>query len=109
MTCRWHALRRVGSARLRHRAARLYRVELSRPPAAIGRNTITAMQSGILFGYVGLIEGIVNRMKTELGEGVTVIGTGGYAETIARETDVIDKVDPDLTLVGLRLIHEMNS
>lgn len=99
----------IASEALFSRAARLYRVELSRPPAAIGRNTITAMQSGILFGYVGLIEGIVNRMKLELGDGVTVIGTGGYAETIARETDVIDKVDPDLTLVGLRLIHELNS
>lgn len=99
----------IASEALFSRAARLYRVELSRPPAAIGRNTIAAMQSGILFGYVGLIEGIVNRMKDELGEGVTVIGTGGYADVIAKETDVIDKVDPDLTLVGLRLIHELNS
>ena len=90
------------------RAARLYRVELTRPAEAIGRNTITAMQSGILFGYVGLIEGVVNRMKRELGEGVTVIGTGGFAQTIAKETDIIDKVDPDLTLDGLRLIHELN-
>lgn len=98
----------IASEALFRRAARLYRVELSRPPAAIGRNTVTAMQSGILFGYVGLIEGIVRRMKDELGEGVTVIGTGGYAETIARETDIIDRVDPDLTLVGLRLIHDLN-
>lgn len=98
----------IAAEALFRRAARLYRVELSRPPAAIGRNTITAMQSGILFGYVGLIEGIVNRMKEELGEGVKVIGTGGYAEILARETHVIDHVDPDLTMVGLRLIHDLN-
>ncbi len=98
----------IASEALFQRAARLYRVELSRPPNAIGRNTITAMQSGILFGYVGLIEGVVTRMKQELGEGVTVIGTGGFAQTIAKETEIIDTVDPDLTLDGLRLIHELN-
>jgi type III pantothenate kinase len=98
----------IASEALFSRAARLYRVELSRPPAAIGRNTIAAMQSGILFGYVGLIEGVVNRMKEELGGSATVIGTGGYASIIARETTIIDHVDPDLTLVGLRLIHELN-
>lgn len=98
----------IASEALFRRAAKLYRVELSRPPAAVGRNTITAMQSGILFGYVGLIEGIVGRMKEELGDDTKVIGTGGYAEIIARETDVIDRVDADLTMVGLRLIHEMN-
>lgn len=98
----------IASEALFQRAARLYRVELSRPSDAIGRNTIAAMQSGILFGYVGLVEGVVRRMKLELDEGVTVIGTGGYAQTIANETDVIDKVDADLTLDGLRLIHERN-
>jgi len=99
----------IASEALFQRAARLYRVELSRPADAIGRNTIAAMQSGILFGYVGLVEGVVTRMKEELDEGVTVIGTGGFAQTIADETDVIDKVDADLTLDGLRLIHELNS
>lgn len=98
----------IASEALFQRAARLYRVELSRPAHAIGRNTIAAMQSGILFGYVGLVEGVVKRMKDELGEGVTVIGTGGFAQTIADETNVIDKVDADLTLDGLRLIHERN-
>jgi type III pantothenate kinase len=98
----------IASEALFQRAARLYRVELSRPADAIGRNTIAAMQSGILFGYVGLVEGVVTRMKEELDEGVTVIGTGGFAQTIADETDVIDKVDADLTLDGLRLIHELN-
>ena len=67
----------IASEALFRRAAKLYRVELSTPRAAIGRNTITAMQSGILFGYVGLIEGIVARMKKEIGENAKVIGTGG--------------------------------
>jgi len=90
------------------RAAKLYRVELSRPRSAIGRNTVTAMQSGILFGYVGLVEGIVARMKEELGDQCKVIGTGGYAELIARETKVIDAVNMDLTLEGLRIIYDLN-
>jgi type III pantothenate kinase len=98
----------IASEALFSRAAKLYRVELSRPASSIGRNTVSAMQSGILFGYVGLVEGIVARMKEELGAGTKVIGTGGYAGIIARETDCIDKVDADLTLTGLRLILEMN-
>jgi len=90
------------------RAAMLPRVELVRPKQAIGTNTIAAMQSGIVFGYVGLIEGMVARIQQELGEKATVVATGGYAELIARETAVIDEVNPDLTLVGLRLIYLMN-
>ena len=66
------------------------------------------MQSGIIFGYVGLIEGIVVRMKKELGGKVRVIATGGLAGVIAKETDIIEVLNPDLTLVGLRLIHELN-
>jgi len=91
------------------RAAKLYRVEFTRPAAAIGRNTVSALQSGMIFGYVGLVEGIVARMKQELGGKAKVIATGGYAESISQETDIIDVVDFDLTLVGLRMIHEMNS
>lgn len=90
------------------RAAKLYRVEFSRPPSAIGRNTVGALQSGMIFGYVGLVEGVVARMQEELGGGAKVIGTGGYAELIARETDIIDAVDVDLTLIGLRMIYESN-
>jgi len=90
------------------RAAALPRVELVRPTHAIGTSTITAMQSGIVFGYVGLIEGIVARIQQELGEKATVVATGGYAELMARETAVIDRVNPDLTLIGLRLIYMMN-
>lgn len=98
----------IASEALFSRAAKLYRVELSRPPSAIGRNTIAAIQSGILFGYVGLIEGIVGRIKIEIGGNARVIGTGGYADIIAKETDVIDVVDQDLTLQGLRMIYDMN-
>lgn len=98
----------IASEALFSRAAKLYRVELSRPRSSIGRNTVTAIQSGILFGYVGLIEGIVGRMKKEIGEEARVIGTGGYADIIAKETDVIDVVNQDLTLEGLRMIYDMN-
>lgn len=98
----------IASEALYRRAAKLYRVELSRPRAAIGRNTVSAIQSGILFGYVGLIEGIVQRMKEELGGSAKVIGTGGYAQIIGRETDIIDVVNTDLTLDGLRMIYALN-
>jgi len=89
-------------------AAMLPRVELIRPQHAIGTNTTSAMQSGIIFGYVGLVEGIVARIQQELGEKARVVATGGYAELIAKETKVIDIVNPDLTLIGLRLIYLMN-
>ncbi len=90
------------------RTARLPRVELVPPKKVIGTNTVAAMQSGIIFGYVGLIEGIVARIQKELVEKAMVVATGGYAELIAREAAVIDKVNPDLTLIGLRLIYLLN-
>ncbi|MGI8554561.1 MAG: type III pantothenate kinase [Dehalococcoidia bacterium] len=90
------------------RASRLYRVDLEHPTTAIGKNTIHALQSGILLGYVGLVEGLVARFQQELGGGARVIGTGGYAESIARATTVFDIVNPELTLIGLRLVHELN-
>ena len=90
------------------RTAMLPRIELTRPKRAIGTNTITAMQSGIIYGYVGLVEAIVGRIKAELGQQVRVIATGGYAGLIAAETKVFDVVKPDLTLIGLRLIYLMN-
>ena len=90
------------------RAAMLPRVELTRPKHAIGTDTTSAMQSGIIFGYVGLVEGIVARIQQELGEKTRVVATGGYAELIAKETNIIDIVNPDLTLIGLRLIYLMN-
>ena len=91
-----------------NRAAMLPRVELVRPKLAIGTNTIAAMQSGLVFGYVGLVEGIIVRIQQELKEKAKVVATGGYAELIAKETSVIDIINPDLTLIGLRLIYRMN-
>jgi len=90
------------------RTAQLPRVELVHPRKVIGSNTVTAIQSGIVWGYTALIEGMVARIQKELGEKATVVATGGYAELIARETTVIDEVNPDLTLIGLRLIYGMN-
>ena len=90
------------------RAALLHRVELTRPKRAIGTNTIAAMQSGIIFGYVGLVEGMVARIQQELGEKAKVVATGGAAKLIANETTVFDVVNPDLILIGLRLIYQMN-
>jgi type III pantothenate kinase len=99
----------ISSEALFERAAKLYRVELERPKSAIGKNTVTAIQSGTLFGYVGLIEGMVARFQKELGGKARVIATGGWAERLARETNVFDAVDENLTLTGLRLIHDMNT
>jgi len=98
----------VAAEALFQRAAKLYRVELARPRSAIGRNTVAAIQSGIVLGYVGLVEGLVRRFKAELGEDARVVATGGYAHLIAAESQLIDHVNPDLTLVGLRIIHELN-
>lgn len=98
----------IAAEALYERAAKLYPVELTRPAGAIGKNTVHAIQSGLLFGYVGLIEGMVARFKKELGGSARVIGTGGWSELFSRETEAFDVVDPDLTLHGLRLIYELN-
>jgi len=91
------------------RTAVLPRLELTHPKRAIGRSTVAAMLSGIVFGYVGLIEGLVGRIQQEIPAGkAKVVATGGYARLLAEATPVIQVVNPDLTLVGLRLIHEMN-
>ena len=89
-------------------AAKLQRIDLQRPPSVIGRNTTHAMQSGLLFGYVSMAEGMVRRFKDELGEDMKVIATGGLAELVAGETRVIDILAPWLTLDGLRIIWELN-
>jgi type III pantothenate kinase len=98
----------IAAQALFERTAKLPRVDLARPPAAIGRNTVHSMQSGLLFGYVSLVEGMVERFRQELGPGMKVIGTGGLAEVIARETDVFEVLAPWLTLDGLRMVYEMN-
>jgi len=88
--------------------AKLVRVDLQRPPAAIGRNTVHSMQSGLLFGYVALVEGMISRFRSELGPQMKVIATGGLAEIVARETQVLKIIAPWLTLDGLRIIWDMN-
>jgi type III pantothenate kinase len=90
-------------------AAQLPRIGIRRPPTVVGRSTVPAMQSGVFWGYVGLIEGIVQRIRAERGEAMEVIATGGLAPVLAEATDIIDHVDPDLTLWGLRLIYRRNS
>jgi len=84
-------------------------VALLRPPAVVGRSTVPAMQAGVFWGYVGLIEGIVRRIREERGEKMGVVATGGLAPLFAGATDTIEKVDRDLTLWGLRLIYRHNT
>ena len=98
----------IAAQALFERTAKLPRVELTRPPSVIGRNTPHSIQSGLLYGYVGLVEGMVARFRAELGPEMKVIATGGLAPLIAAETDVIQIVDPWLTLAGLRMIWELN-
>ncbi len=90
------------------RASKLPRVELTKPESVIGKNTVAAMQAGIVYGYVGQVEGIVARFKAQSKLEPTVIATGGMADLIASETSVIDVVDNFLTLKGLHLIYERN-
>ncbi|TQV79111.1 type III pantothenate kinase [Denitrobaculum tricleocarpae] len=89
-------------------AAQLPRVAIERPAKVIGKDTVPAMQSGIFWGYVGLIEGLVKRIKDEYGQEMKVIGTGGLAPIYAAATDAIEQVDQDLTLRGLTLIYREN-
>ena len=89
-------------------AARLPRIGIGRPQAVIGRDTIAAMQSGIYWGYVGMIEGLVARIQAEYGGGLKVVATGGLASLLAEGTTVIETIDPDLTLDGLRLLAARN-
>ncbi|MEM6996428.1 MAG: type III pantothenate kinase [Myxococcota bacterium] len=90
------------------RAAKLPRVDTKRPPSVVGRNTVGAIQSGLVFGYVGLVEGLVARIRAEVTWPAKVIATGGFAGLLASESDAVDVVDDALVLEGLRLIHEKN-
>ena len=98
----------VAADALFRRTAKLPRVDLCRPPSVIGRNTVNSLQSGLLYGYVGLVEGMVCRFRAELGQEMKTIGTGAMVELIAGETDIIDIVNPWLALEGLRIIFELN-
>jgi type III pantothenate kinase len=97
---------------LSRRAAQLLKVELARPQRVIGKNTVEALQSGIIFGFAGQVEGIAERMRHELAPGdpgsVTVIATGGLAPLVLDEISVINEHEPWLTLIGLRLVYERN-
>ena len=96
----------VAADALLSRAARLFRVELVRPERAIGRDTMTNIQSGVVFGFAGLIDGLVARMREEMGVAATVVATGGLAPLMARVARSIQHLNPDLKLEGLRLIHQ---
>lgn len=99
---------------LTRNASQLFKVELVRPPRAIGKNSVHTMQSGLIFGFAGLVEGLVSRLKLEMQDitgnrkRIKVIATGGLADVIAPETEAIDIVDHQLTLKGLKLIYELN-
>ena len=103
---------RISSDALFERAAKLPRVELELPKSIICKNTVSSMQAGILYGYIGQVEYIVNKIKKEMVamgyENPYVIATGGLANLIAKSTDVIDKVDSSLTLERLRIIYDKN-
>jgi type III pantothenate kinase len=97
----------TASEALISRAARLYRVELLQPKEAIGRNTVTNIQSGVVYGWAGLVDGVVERMRSEMGAHVKVVATGGLAERMRGISRCIDVVDSDLTIQGLRIIWEL--
>ena len=98
----------ISEKALSEKTAKLPKIELIKPEKAIGKNTISGMQSGIFFGYLGLVEELIRRIKKELGEDSLVIATGGEAGLIGKASNEIDKVNPFLTLEGLRLVYEMN-
>ncbi len=98
----------ISTEALYQRAAKLPRIELTKPKSVIGRNTIHSMQAGIIFGYAGQVDGIIGRIEAELGTKPRVIGTGGLAELISSESMTMQETNPLLTLEGLRIIYQRN-
>ena len=99
----------ISSEALFHKAAKLPRVEITRPKTVIGKDTVSSMQAGILYGYAGLVDGLVERIRAEVKSDSKVIATGGLAKIIANETKSIQLIDDMLTLEGLRIIYRRNS
>jgi type III pantothenate kinase len=98
----------IASEALFSKAAKLPRVEIGKPKSVIGKDTVSSMQAGILFGYAGLVDGLVDRIKSEVRSDPKVVATGGLATIIAAETKSISIVDEMLTLEGLRIIYKRN-
>ena len=98
----------ISSEALFEKASKLPRVEFAKPKRVIGRNTVSGTQSGLFYGFIGQVDGIVNRIKKEIGMDMKVIATGGFAEEIGKETDTIEIVNSNLTLEGLRILYERN-
>ena len=98
----------ISADALFQRAAKLPPIDVRKPDRVIGRTTVGSMQSGLFWGYVDMIEGLVRRIKAELGGNVAVVATGGLAESVAPETKLVEHVDPELTLRGLRIVWERN-
>ena len=98
----------ISTEALYTKASKLPRIEITRPSNIVGKNTVSAMQSGILYGFIGQVEGIVSRMKAQSKQEPLVIATGGMASLIANETKIIDMVEPFLTLKGLYIIYKRN-
>ncbi len=98
----------IATEALFQRAAKLPRIELVKPKKVIGRNTVSSMQSGLIYGYIGQVDGIVRRIKDEINSDAFVVATGGIANLIAKDAETINKIDPFLTLEGLRIIYQRN-
>lgn len=99
---------KISANALWQKAAKLPEIEIKKPPSILAKNTITSMQAGLVYGYIGQVEYIVNKVKEEMGVDMKVVATGGLARIIYKETDVIDIYDPQLTFKGLKIIYDKN-